>query len=331
MLLRFFKGTGPGVILVIIVTLLAVWIRPFIQLKGHFSLYFDLSPMPLYGLISSLIGTNPFPGIILALALVSLMSILIVNLNSSLFFINERTFLPAFIYILLSGLIPQFQLLNPAIFSSLFLMIAIRRIMASYRIQGTAYCFFDAGILIGTGSLFYANLIWFGILIIIGIALLRPGNAKEIALSVIGLMTPFIMTVGIYYVLDKDLSELLSLIKYNLFGKQTTYDFSRLMILTIIYLGFILVLSISYLLMVMNAKKIQARKTFFLLMWVFIISGGVYIFLHSVSVEIIWITGIPASYFLSHYFIFSRNKLLPEILFSLIFLLIILIQVQYLN
>jgi hypothetical protein len=330
MLLRFFKGTGPGVILVIIVTLLAVWIRPFIQLRGHFSLYFDLSPMPLYGLISSLIGTNPFPGIILSLTLVSLMSILIVNLNSSLFFINERTFLPAFIYILISGLIPQFQLLNPAFFSALFLMMAIRRIMAAYRIQGTAYSFFDAGILIGIGSLFYANLIWFGILIIIGIALLRPGNTKEIALSVIGLVTPFLMTVGIYYVLDKDLRELLSVFQYNLFEKQTTNDFSRLMVITIIYLGFVLVTSISYLLMVMNTKKIQARKTFFLLIWVFLISGGVYVLLHSASVEIIWIIGIPVSYFLTHYFIFSRKKLIPEIFFSIFIILILMIQVMYL-
>ena len=33
--------------------------------------------------------------------------------------------------------------------------------------------FFDAAILISTGSLFYANLIWFGLLVIIGIALIR--------------------------------------------------------------------------------------------------------------------------------------------------------------
>jgi hypothetical protein len=330
MLLRFFKGTGPGVILAIIVTLLAVWFRPFVQVKGHFSLYFDLNPMPLYGLIANIIGTNPFPGIILSLALVSLMSILIVNLNSALFFINERTFLPAFVYILISGLIPQFQLLNPAIFSSVFLLIAIRRIMAAYRIQGTAYSFFDAGILIGIGSLFYADLIWFGILIIIGIALLRTGNIKEIAVSVIGLATPFIMTVGIYYVLGKDLRELLSLFEYNLFGKNTSYDFSRLMVVTIIYLGFILALSISYLLMGINTKKIQARKTFFLLIWVFLISCGVYITLPTVSVEIIWLIGIPVSYFLTHYFIFARKKLIPEILFSIFFVLIIMIQVLYL-
>ena len=75
--------------------------------------------------------------------------------------------------------------------------------MESYRIPGIAYNFFDAGILIGIGSLFYANLIWFGLLLIIGIAILRTGNIKEIAISVIGLVTPYVMTFGIYYVWGK--------------------------------------------------------------------------------------------------------------------------------
>ncbi len=331
MLLRLFKGTGPGVIFLIIVTLLSVWFSAFFKLHSHFSFYFDLYPMPLYGVISSIIGTNPLPGIILSLALVSLMSFLIVNLNTTLFFINERTFLPAFIYILISGLFPQYQLLNPAIFSALFLMLAVRRIMEAYRVQGTAYSFFDAGILIGTGSLFYANLIWFGILVIIGIALLRTGNIKEILLSVIGLLTPYILTFGIYYVLGKDLKELWSLLEYNLFGKPTFFIFTRITIVAVIYVGLITMLSIIFLLMLMNTKKIQARKTFSLFIWGFIIALGVYFILASVSVEIVWLAGIPVSYFLTHYFLFSRKKVLPEILFTVLFFLIMLIQILYLK
>jgi hypothetical protein len=327
MLLKFFKGTGPGVIFMIIITLLAVWLSAFLKLHGHFFLYFDLNPMPLYGVLSSLTGTNPLPGVIYSLILVSLMSFLIVNFNSSLFFIHKRTFLPALIYILISGLFPEYQLMNPAIFSAMFLMLAIKRIMDAYRVQGISYSFFDAGLLIGTGSLIYANLIWFGILIIIGIALLRTGNIKEILISVIGLATPYILTFGVYYVLGRDLRDLLSVILYNLFGKQTDYVFTRLMILAIIFIGFSTLVSIVYLLMEMNKKKIQARKTFSLLIWLFIISIAVYFLLPSVSVEIVWITGIPISYFLAHYFEFFRKKLVTEIIFSLFFLLIILIQI----
>ncbi len=331
MFLRLYKGTGPGVIFLISVTLLAVWASSFIRLQRHFSLYFDLDPMPLYGVLSSLIGTHPFPGIIFTLLLVSLMAFQIVNLNNTLFFINKSTFLPAVIYILFSGLFPQYQLLNPAIFGAMFLMLAIRRIMDAYRVQGTAHSFFDAGILIGTGSLFYANLIWFGLLVIIGISLLRTLDVKEITISVIGLITPYILTFGIYYVLGYDLSNLWSVIDYNLFGKPEIYVFTPLTIAALIFAGFNLLVSIVYLLMVMNTKKIKSRKTFYMLLWILLISLVIYFFQPSVSVEIVWIAAIPVSYLLTHYFLFVKKNLIPDMFFSVFLILIFLIQVWYLK
>lgn len=331
MFLRQFKGTGPGTIFLIIVTLIFIWASAFIKLKNHIPTGFDVNPMPLYGILSSFIGTKPLPGILMALAVVSLMAFLIVNLNTTLFFIHERTFLPALLYILLSGLFPQYQLLNPVIFAALFLMLAIRRIMESYRIQGTAFNFFDAGLLIGIGSLFYADLIWYGMLVLIGIALFRTGNIKEIFITITGLSTPFILTFAIYYVMGKDIQDLLSLINYNLFSKQEEFMFSRLTIAVIIFAGICVLVSIVHLLSQMNAKKIQARKIFSLLIWLLIISLVAYFAIPSVSVEIIWLAGIPVSYILTHYFVLARKKLVPDILFFLFFILIVLIQIWYLK
>ena len=331
MLLRVFKGTSPGVIFLVIITLLAIWASAFIRLRSHFSLYFDLDPMPLYGILSDLIGTKPLPGIIFTLLLVSLMAFLMVNLNTTIFFINERTFLPALIYILLSGLFPQYQLLNPAIFAAVFLSLAIRRIVEAYQIQGTAYSFFDAGILIGTGSLFYADLIWFGLIVIIGIALLRTGSIKEVIISVIGLITPFMLTFGIYYVLGKDVKDLMSLLAYNLFVKQTGFSFTPLTAVALTLAGLSTLVSIVYLLRLMNTKKIKSRKTFSLLLWIFFISTGVYLIVPSVSVEIVWLAAIPVSYFWTHYFVFIKKRLVPEIFFTLFFIFILVIQIWYLR
>lgn len=326
MLIRQFKRTDPLTIFLIIVILLALWAGAFIKVKNQFSLYFDLNAMPLYSIIAGLIGTNPVPGIIFSLLLVSLLAFLMVNLNTTLFFINERTFLPALIYIMLSGLLPQYQLLNPAIFAAVFLMLAIRKIMDSYRVQGIAYSFFDAGFLIGTGSLFYADLLWFGIIIIIGISLMRTGNAREIFLSVLGLATPFLITAGIYYVSGKGAKNFMEIIAYNLFGKQGEYAFSPAIIAAVLFACFMTVISISQVFMMINSKKIQARKTFSLLLWIFLISFAVYFLVRSVSVEIMWLAGIPMSYYISHYFIFVKRKLVPEIMFTLFFVLIIVIQ-----
>lgn len=331
MLLRLFKGTGPGVIFLIIVTLITVWISAYVNPHMDSLYNSDTEPMPLYVLLKLVIGSHYFWGVVFSFLMVSFMAFLLINFNTTDFFINERTFLPALMYILFSGLFPQYRVLNPVLPASLFLMLAILRVMDGYRKPGTAYNFFDAGFLISTGSLFYANLIWFGLLVFIGIVLLRTVNLMEIAISILGLITPYLLIFSLYYVIGKDMRELLTLMENNLFGRSTGYLFPRLTIVVLIFTGMITLVSIAHLVIHMNTKKIKSRKTFSLLIWVFFISMGVYIILPSVSGEIVGLTSIPLSYFLAHYFVFVKKKIVPEIFFSVLFVLILLIQIYYLK
>ncbi len=331
MLLRIFKGTGPGVIFLIIIILITIWISAILNQRLHPRFIYETDPMPLYGLMKLLIHNSHNLGVILSFLMVSLMAFLMINFNTTVFFINERTFLPAVIYIMFGGFFPDHQLLNPVLPASIFLILAIMRIMDGYHKTGTAYNFFDAGILISTGSLFYANLIWFGLLVIIGIASLRTGNLKEIIISILGLLTPYLITFSLYYVIGKDVGILIKLLGDNLFTRATYYPFPRLTIVALIFSSALILFSIIQLLKHMNTKKIKSRKTFSLMIWSFLISIIVYFALPSASVEIVWLTSISVSYFLTHYFVSVKKKLVPEILFSLLFVFILLIQIWYLR
>lgn len=331
MLLRLFKGTHPGVIFLTALTLIAVWVSAILNQRLHARFIYEADPMPLYALLKFLIHNSHSVGVILSFLMVSLMAFLIVNFNTTVFFIHERTFLPALIYVLFGGLFPDHQLMNPVIPASIFLMMAIRRIMDSYHVSGTAYNYFDAGILISTGSLFYANLIWFGLLIIVGIALLRAGNLKETGIAFLGLFTPYLLVFSLYYVIGKDLGALMKVLGNNLFGTSTYYPFPRLTIVALIFSGALLIFSLVQLMKYMNTKKIKSRKTFYLMIWTFLISVIVYFALPSASVELVWITSIPVSYFFTHYFIVVRKRLVPEILFYLLFVFILLIQVWHMR
>jgi len=331
MLLRIFKGTDPGVIFLIIITIIAVWISAIMNQRLHPRYIYETDPMPLYGLLKTAIYNSHNVGVILSFLIVSVMAVLVVNFNTTVFFINERTFLPALFYVLFGGLFPDQQLLNPVLPASIFLMLAVMRIMDSYHITGTAYNFFDAGILVSTGSLFYANLIWFGLLVIIGIALLRTGNLKEIVISILGLLTPYLITFGLYYITGKDISALLKLLGDNLFIKAILYPFPRITIAALIFMGGLILISTVQVIKKMSTKKIKSRKTFSLMIWIFLISMIVYFVLPSASVEIVWLASIPVSYFLTHYFLFVKKKLVPEILFFMMFVFILLIQMWYLK
>jgi hypothetical protein len=329
MLLARFKRTDLLTIVLIVVILISLWIGAMMKLRGQFFLYFDIDSMPLYGLLSSLTGTHPLPGVLLSLLLVSFMAFLMVNLNTALIFINERTFLPAVFYVLLSGLFPQYQLMNPAIAGAVFLMLAVKRIMESHRVQGTAFNFFDAGILVSAGSLLYANLIWFGVVIFIGIGLLRSINTKEVVLSVLGLVTPFIITAALYYVAGKNPSDFFRLFEYNLFGRQAVFAFNTLIVAAIVFTGSLTLAGILRLFFLMGGMKVQSRKTFSLLLWILFISLFLYFANPAVSVEMMWIAAVPVSYILSNYFICLKRKIISEILFDLFLILILMIQLWY--
>lgn len=331
MLLRLFRGAGFAEIFFISLTGLLIWAPAFLNPHLSASFGYDSDPMPLYGLLQKLVGGNALIGVFISFVLVMLMSFLIVNFNTSQFFINQRTFLPGAIYILITGILPDQQMLNPVLPASVFLMIAIRRIMDAYRIPGTAYNFFDASLLIGTGSLFYANLLWFALLVIIGIAILRTGNVKELLISVIGLITPAFITTGIYYAAGRDISLLPGLVYNNLFSPVSEQHFSTLVIIGLIATGVIVLISLLYLFSVMNIKKIKSRKTFTELYWALIIAFVVYFAVPSASVELIWLAGIPVSYIMAHYFIFSRKKLFPEIFFAVLFIVVAFLQIWYLK
>lgn len=329
MFLKQFKGTGPGVIIFIFIVSLAVWISQFLDPKLASFQQFDDNPMPFFGLLISVTGFNPLAGVIFSYMLVLLVSGLLVSLNTSVFFIGQRTFLPAIIFVLFSGLFPVQQILNPVLPAAVFLIIALRRIIEAYKIQGVAHTFFDAGLLISIGSLFYASLIWFGVLLIIGILILRPGNFKELIISFLGLITPWFITFGVYYVTGKDINTLLSMITYNLFLKESAFVFSGLDIASVAFMVFFVFICLIYLLSVINVKKIKSRKTFNLFIWTLIIPLICYFVLKSVSIEIIWLTAIPASYIMSHYLIFAKKRFFPSLFFNLFLLLIILKQVLY--
>src|SRR5664279_3410862 len=139
MLLRIFKGTGPGVIFLIIIILIAVWVSAILNQRLHPRFIYESDPMPLYSFVKYLIHNSHNLGVILSFLLVSLMAFLMVNFNTKVFFIHERTFLPAFFYILFGGLFPDQQLLNPVIPASIFFMLAIMRILDGYYKTSTAY------------------------------------------------------------------------------------------------------------------------------------------------------------------------------------------------
>jgi hypothetical protein len=329
MLLRKLRQTGPDVLILIVVIFSLTWLGAFLHPEPPSVLGYDEMPMPLFRILLSVTDFSPFFSVVAAFLITLLVSYLLVNFNTSAFFISERNFLPAIVYALLTAVFPEFQLLNPVLPAAVFLILGIRSIVESYKVYGTAFSFFDAGMLIGTGSLFFAPLIWMGILLLAGIVILRTVNIKEIIISILGIATPLFIVYGIMYVSGEEMSEQLSAVSWNLFGKESGFAVNGVKLAIVIVAGVIILIAVAQLVPALNMKKIKSRKTLILLFWTFFIALGISVFSGSVSGEMHWLLIIPPSYFLTHYFVFSRAKRIPGIIMTLLFLLAAAAQAAY--
>ncbi|MFN8240449.1 MAG: DUF6427 family protein [Bacteroidales bacterium] len=331
MLVRLFRGTTPGIVVLIVLIGLASWLGALTGKHESISSSGSVTgTMPLYYLLVDALGTNGFPGVFLSFLLVLLTGLLLVNFNTSIFFINERTFLPSLFYFLLTGFFTSTQSFNPVLPAALLLMLAFWRIVDSYRKQETAYNFFDAAFLIGTSTLFYANMIWFAILPFIGIALLRTGNIKEIFLALLGLLAPFTLVTGFYYVTGRDLMGLYETFRGNLFNSIDAHSFTKLEIASLVLLGLMTLTGLVLLFSGMGNMKIKSRKTFSLLIWSFLISIVVYAAVPGASVEIVYILILPLSYIFTYFFLFMKRKVVAEVAMWLLLAIIAIQQIMVL-
>lgn len=326
MVLKIYRGHDPGTILVILLTGFLVWLQPILN-PVEVSAVYNSNPMPLYGLLRELFDGSLLAGTLLSFGLTLLTGFYLVSFNTRVFFINERTFLPAALFILLSGFFTPLQSLNPVYPSVLLIILAVDRVIGAYRKKGIAYNFFDASMMIGIASLFYFNSIWFFIGVIIGILLLRRVTFREIALAITGLITPYAVLFGWYYLAGIDMDTLVISIVANLTQVSTEFYWSTELIIVSAIAGLSLLISIFHLWSVFNTKKVRSRKTFSLLIWLLIISILLYAIVPAVSLEIFQIFIIPATYLLTHYLVFKSNKKIANAIFAIIFLLVLINQI----
>ncbi|HDZ40378.1 MAG TPA: hypothetical protein ENH59_01680 [Bacteroidetes bacterium] len=326
MLLKIYRGTGPGTILLIMISLVMVWLQPLLN-PVEPSLYNDY-PAPLYALVLNLLEGRPYAGIIFSMLCIIAVAIYLVNFNTRLFFINERTFLPASLYVLLSGYLASNQVLNPVLPASFLLLLSIDRLIVSYRKPGIAYNLFDASMIIGIAALVYTNIIWFYVLIIIGINIFRSFNIRELSISLFGLLTPFIILYSFYYLTGRDIAWLNNLLVESILRDVPEYYWSPVFIIISSVNLLIFLVALFHMWSIFNTKKVRSRKIFSLLTWMIVFTVLIYFLVPAVSVGLMYVLLIPLVYILTHYLVMMRNKKIANYVFAIIFFSVLFLQVN---
>jgi len=97
----------------------------------------------------------------------------------------------------------------------------------------------------------------------------------------------------------------------------------------VIFIGFIallVVVSSLYMMRVFASKKIHSRKYFILFLAIFINLVLIYFLVPGAGVELLYLSAIPVSYLLSHYYINIKTGFWSEVSFLFIIFMVIYIR-----
>lgn len=317
MLLKAFKSNQPYYILFIPILAIGLWLKSFIQ-PTFFPFYPGEDAMILYQPIKYILANNPVASHITALLFIILLSFLILKLNQQYAFIRGRTFLPSYLFVLITSGMHELQAMHPVYPAALFLILAIDRIFNTYDKELIHSNAFDSGIFLAIGSLFYMNLAFFFPLLWIGFIILKPNvNWREYVLTSIGFVLPWLAAVAFYLATGRQ-EELIQTLQSNITFHQT---FLRNDLPIQIFGGFLILLTLLssfFILKQFDGKKISSRRYFKTFFWTFLISVILIIANHAVSQEIIIIMAIPLTYLISNYLIFMKRQFYGELFLYLL-------------
>ncbi len=331
MIFKLFRSYNPFLIVLIPLIGIAVWWQAF-QTETQNVFHFDTYQMFLYKATERFFEGFPLISKISCFILLLIQVFILNQLNKKYLIVNVRTYLPAFFFIIITSSFIELQRINPAVFASFFLIMAIDKVFDSYRIKGLAYHYFEAAFFISLGSLFYLPAAFFIIFLWFAAAQLRPFHWREWLFPILGLITPYILLTGYYYVFKQELFYFIDYLttNFNYHVEATNYFTLPYMI----FYGFILFITFIAIMHIFSSlfkKKIQARKSFTLFTWLLIISLAIFFFDASASFEMIYLIAVPMSFLLSDYFAHLRSRAWGDVIFILIFLNLIFIELTKYN
>lgn len=323
---RIFSGNNLLNAVIIALFAILLWVPSFISLPPV-PMQDPIPAMPFYDFILRLVNVNIFLSRFIAFIIFGLIAIFLNYLNTKFILTPERNFLPSYFFILITSLFSGIQEFNPVLPASLFMLGVFYFILISYKDDRDSIRFFDIGLLLGTGSLLYAPILFFIILIWVAMIIMRPFSWREWLYPILGILLVYILVWAYYFVFLEDGNKIFQLLLINLspsflFPKAELTDY-----IAMLYLFVLLVIASVYILKIYQYHKVYLRLYFTIFFWAFVISALIFIYNTGESFFMLYLMSIPVVFLFSNYFATATKKISNRILFSFGFLLVIFIKI----
>lgn len=317
MLIGFIKHNRALSIVILPIALIILWIygflNPVVPLTEHSA--------PLYRLLISGIGQYPFLITLTSFILIFCEALLLNYIVEKNEIIESNTYLPALAYVILMSLQPEMFSLHPIIIANLFILLALHKLMQTYR-KETAYSeAFDTGFFISLACLFYIPSFVFILLLWIGLIIIRPFVWREWAISLLGLSVPWIYLIFAYFWKEK-----MDMLQYEALYQTLIVPGKSFSTVSLSYPNY---LQIAVLLVAafftagrfsgdFSKGTVRSRSNLLLLLYFFILSIVSLFLAPEYSIAYLSFLSIPFSILFSSYLLLAKKEWLAELIFILL-------------
>ncbi|SDF34894.1 hypothetical protein SAMN05216464_11677 [Mucilaginibacter pineti] len=271
---------------------------------------------------------SPVLNVLIAGVLVFIQALLLNYLINFYNLLGKPTFLPALMYVTLSGLFAPFLMLSAPLICNFLVIWMLFKLFNLYKGDDAKSTSYDLGMIVALGSLIYFPFIYLFLAIWIALVLFKPFNWREWLAGVLGYGTIFFFLAVFYYLNDR-------LGKFsNIFlplGTKFPDHISINVKSYLLLIPVILILVLCFFKLQQNFFKsyVQIRKSFQLLFFIFLIAAFSFYVNSAFHLNHFILCIVPAAVFFAYYFLYASKKWFYESLYLL--LLISLICFQFNN
>jgi len=231
------------------------------------------------------------------------------------------TYIPSFVFLLLTSIYPPFNTFNETLLLNWFLMGAVDIMFGFTQTTQPRKLIYNASFLLCMAALFQFTLLAFFLMLLVGMVMFRPFNVGEWSVALMGYITPLYFLTSILFLTDK--LYLYSQWPHVGFSLSTHITSIFYLILTLVGIFILLASGIYAMQKNVAMSNIYVRRDWIAISFYLIISIVV-AFLTDHAIKSAWLITMPAlSIIISHALLLEKNKRFSNFIFyfSLIFLI----------
>jgi hypothetical protein len=247
-------------------------------------------------------------------------AVLINSISNNHDYADKEQYFPALIYFMTASLSLSWQVFNPVLVGSLFLLLALRRLLAMSRVQNVTAMLFDAGVFLGLGVLFYPPFIFVAPFLWMAQLQFRSFNLREWLVALSGMLLPALYALAAYWWFSFD-PGILEFYSFDALRIEEWFQDKHLLYYPLLALSLIILLFGAFRFVAdMSASTVHSKNTKRAFIWLSLLLTAIFFYSSALEADqkgLALILLIPFAIFGGVFFTESRKKNLNIIFFYL--------------